>query len=45
MGEELAPGLNSIQYLFMNLCLKITTHSVYENFALRIRVECPNFKL
>ena len=45
MGEETGSRSKFDLIPFMNLCLRITTYSVYEDFLLRMRVECPNYKL
>ena len=45
MVEESDSRSNFISIPFYQLCLKITTHSIYEVFLLRMRVECPNFKI
>ena len=42
MAEETDSRSNFNSIPFYQLCLKITTHSIYEVFLLRMRVECPN---
>ena len=45
MGEETGSRSKFDSIPSYELCLKITTYSIYEVSLLRMRVGCPNFKL
>ena len=45
MGEETGFRSKFDSKPFYELYLKITIYSIYEVSLLRMRVECPNFKL
>ena len=45
MGKEIDSRSKFDSIPFYELCLKITTYSIFKVFLLRIRVKFPNFKL
>ena len=45
MGKKTGARSKFNSIPFYELCLKITSYSIYEVFLLHMRVECLNFKL
>ena len=45
IGEETGSRSKFDSIPFYKFCLKITTYNIYKVSLLRMRVECPNFKL